>query len=45
MEGIIVLVAFSAAFAGIAVWAYLPRNKARLNAYAEIPLREEHHGR
>ena len=44
MEGIIVLIAFSLAFAAIAIWAYLPKNKARLNAYAEIPLREEHYG-
>lgn len=45
MEGMIVLVAFSLAFAGIGIWAFLPRNKSRLNYYGNIPFREESHGR
>lgn len=40
MEGLIVLVAFSLVFIGIAVWAYLPRNKKRLESYRDIPLGE-----
>ncbi len=44
MEGMIVLVAFSLAFAGIAVWAYLPRNKSRLQKLANIPFNEDADG-
>ena len=44
MEGVIVLVAFTAAFVGIAFWAYAPRNKARLQSYGDIPFHEDSHG-
>jgi cbb3-type cytochrome oxidase subunit 3 len=44
MEGLIVLVAFSLAFTGIAIWAYLPRNKSRLQKLAYIPLHEDDNG-
>lgn len=40
MEGMIVLVAFTLAFIGIAIWAYLPQNKKRMKLYGEIPLKE-----
>lgn len=43
MGGTFMLVVFTVAFVGIAIWAYLPRNKARMNDYAEIPLREDTH--
>lgn len=42
MEGLIVLVAFSLAFTGIAIWAYLPRNKSRLQKFGNIPFEDSH---
>lgn len=45
MHGLFVLVAFSLAFVGIAIWAYLPRNKARFQELGTIPFREDDHGR
>ncbi len=44
MEGLIVLVTFTLAFVGISVWAYAPRNKARIQSYGEIPFHEDRHG-
>lgn len=41
MEGLIVLVSFTLAFIGIAVWAYLPRNKQQMKAHGEIPFKED----
>ena len=45
MEGIIVLVAFTVAFIGIALWVYLPKNKQRMQAYGNIPFQEAQDGR
>ena len=45
IEGIIVLVAFSIAFVGIAIWAFAPRNKNKINAYGTIPFKEEDNGK
>jgi cbb3-type cytochrome oxidase subunit 3 len=39
-SGLIVLVGFSALFAGIALWTYAPRNKEALARHAYIPLKE-----
>jgi len=39
-SGLIILLAFFTAFVGIAIWAYLPENKARLEDHAQIPLKE-----
>lgn len=39
-SGYIVLVAFFASFAGIAVWAYWPSSRARLEALRNIPLEQ-----
>lgn len=44
MEGLVVLVAFSLAFVGIAVWVYLPVNRHKINAHAAIPFSEDKHG-
>ena len=43
-SGIIVSVLFFTMFVGIAIWSYLPRNKRRLQSYADIPL-EDNDGR
>lgn len=34
------LIGFFVAFVFIALWAYAPRNKAKLQAHAYIPLKE-----
>lgn len=41
LTGLIVLVAFAAAFSGICVWALWPSNRKRLKEYGEIPLKED----
>ncbi len=38
-SGYFVLLAFFTAFTGIAIWAYWPKNRARLESYKEIPLK------
>lgn len=40
ISGIIVLLAFIIGFVAIAVWAYWPSNRAKLQAQAFIPLME-----
>lgn len=35
---------FFVAFVGIALWAFLPRNRARLDQYGQIPFKERDHG-
>ena len=42
-SGLIVSVMFFTMFSGIALWSYLPRNKSRLQNYANIPLGDETH--
>lgn len=39
-SGYIVLLSFSAAFLGICVWAYLPRNRDDLEKHRNIPFSE-----
>lgn len=43
-SGLIVSLLFFTMFSGIAIWSYLPRNKQRLQGYANIPLQEESYG-
>lgn len=38
--GSVILVCFFSAFTGIGIWLCIPKNKARLERHAEIPLRE-----
>lgn len=38
--GSLITLSFFVAFVGIAVWTFLPSNKAKLKAYGEIPLKE-----
>lgn len=38
------LLFFFIVFLGIAIWALKPSNKQRLQACAEIPLKEDSHG-
>lgn len=45
MGGIIVLIAFFVAFAGIALWAYLPANKDKMTQHGNIPFIEDRYGR
>ena len=40
-SGLIVSLWFFTMFTGIALWAYLPRNKGRLQSYAQIPLEDD----
>ena len=40
--GLIGLLCFFAAFIGIAVWAFRPANKQRIESYRYIPLEESH---
>jgi cbb3-type cytochrome oxidase subunit 3 len=40
---IVWLLASLVVFVGIVVWAMWPSNKARLQAYADIPLRDDKH--
>jgi cbb3-type cytochrome oxidase subunit 3 len=42
-SGLIVSVLFFTMFIAIAAWSYMPRNKHRLQSYADIPLRESEH--
>lgn len=44
MGGTVMLVIFSVVFVGIAVWAYLPRNKSRMESHGNIPFTEDNHG-
>jgi cbb3-type cytochrome oxidase subunit 3 len=39
--GITGLLFFFAIFVGVAIWAYLPRNKQKIEAYKQIPLKED----
>lgn len=43
-SGTIVSVLFFTMFTGIALWAYWPANKQRLQELGNIPFREESHG-
>lgn len=36
----IVTVAFFVLFVGVALWAFLPSNRKKLEAYGQIPLKE-----
>jgi len=38
--GHVMLVSFFTGFAGIALWAYRPANRARLERHRDIPFRE-----
>ena len=42
-SGVIVSLLFFTMFVGIALWAYWPGNKRRLQSYANIPLQGETH--
>ena len=35
---------FFVGFVGIALWAYLPRNRERMNQYGQIPFKERDNG-
>lgn len=39
--GLIGLLFFFGVFIGIGVWAFLPKNKQRIESYKNIPLAEE----
>ncbi|HTN41796.1 MAG TPA: cbb3-type cytochrome c oxidase subunit 3 [Asticcacaulis sp.] len=39
--GIAVLVAFTASFLAICIWAFWPANRQRLKSYGLIPLQED----
>ncbi|WP_081714693.1 cbb3-type cytochrome oxidase subunit 3 [Asticcacaulis sp. AC466] len=39
--GMAVLLAFSATFFAICIWAYWPTNRLRLQSYGLIPLQED----
>lgn len=39
--GVIGLLFFFIFFVGVAVWAYLPANKKKIEAYKNIPLSED----
>jgi cbb3-type cytochrome oxidase subunit 3 len=41
--GMIALIGFFTAFVLIALWAYRPQNKTRLENFGSIPLREDNH--
>lgn len=38
------LLMFFGIFVGIAFWVLMPANKKRIEAYGEIPLKEDTHG-
>lgn len=42
--GLIATLFFFTVFSGIALWAYWPSNKTRLQNHAYIPLKETDHG-
>jgi cbb3-type cytochrome oxidase subunit 3 len=42
--GLIATLLFFGVFTGIALWAYWPANKDRLQNHAYIPLKEGEHG-
>lgn len=45
MGGTVMLVIFSAVFVGIAIWAYLPRNKSTMESHGKIPFAEDQRDR
>jgi cbb3-type cytochrome oxidase subunit 3 len=43
--GTLVLLMFFTMFLAFALWAFLPRNKQRMEHYAQIPLKETSDGK
>jgi len=41
---LLVLLAFFCVFLAFAAWAYIPKNKDKMNDYGQIPLREKYDG-
>lgn len=36
----VMLIAFFAAFVGVAIWAYFPANRQKIEKYGDIPFKE-----